>query len=128
MSADIATVCKLCGVLQDAVAEPRECSGRDSSGGHDWGTRVVERTVIQNSPDRNILEKSALITAVLAVLLVAVVGFWSPIQHAGVLAVAAVMALVEWVLSWPSWVWICLAILSAANRIVGAIDRHKEPQ
>jgi hypothetical protein len=38
--------------------------------------------------------------------------------------VAVALAALEWVESWPSWVWICLCILTAANRIVSAIDRQ----
>ena len=72
---------------------------------------------------------SCLISAGLAVLIVAVTAIaqnWPTIQNAGILAGGGVLALVLWVVSWPYWVWICFAILSAANRIARAIDRASQ--
>jgi uncharacterized integral membrane protein len=121
----MAIVCQLCGVRQDAVAEPHACSGQNVPGGHEWGEEKASYPV-QPSPGstlqqlvvRETVLGSAAVFALIAAI-VLVVKYWQEI-------VAVIFGLLEWVFSWPAWLWICLCILSAANRIVRAIDRQTE--
>lgn len=71
----------------------------------------------------------SLLTVIYLVLVAVVLMDVSPeMLKFGKSVAAAGLGVVLWVVSWPAWVWICLCILSAANRIVRAIDRHGSPR
>lgn len=62
-----------------------------------------------------------------AIGILGMIWVWAPaFGRIGLGLIAMGAAMIAWVVAWPAWVWICLCILSAANRIVSAIDRTKE--
>ena len=124
-----AEVCKLCGLHKDAVPDPGACSAREFFGNHEWSGSPDPQQK-DNTPDllppwrehfRRAVTAIGVFTLAFALLAVG----WQRIKSAGASGLAAILALIEWVVSWPSWVWICLAILYAARRVARAIEKKQ---
>lgn len=124
-------VCKLCGLRKDAVPDPGACSAREFFGNHEWsGSPDPPPQRQENAPDpppswkEHVGRVTMAIGVFTLVFMLLAVG-WHQIKSVGETGIATILALVEWVVSWPSWVWICLSILYAARRVARAVERKQ---
>jgi hypothetical protein len=122
----VSAVCKSCGLRRDRITEPAACSGNTQ--GHQWTEEVapLARGAVPSTRRIDpIIQQTLIWGSVLVAVVVVLANYGTQIENAGKLAAVFVLEAVEWILSWPAWVWICLSILYAAKRIANAIDRHK---
>lgn len=84
----------------------------------------VKRALFEVRPGFRQLQILLFLGILAIALFVGIIAAAPHIIRFGQSAFAAGITTVEWVFSWPSWIWICLSVLLGARWIMRAIEKR----